>query len=86
MSVLGGADAVAFGGGIGENSPEVRERICQGMDWCGLALDPQRNTAGGEGRISTEGASVHAYVVKVNEELIIARDTAKLLGQEKGAT
>ena len=86
MSVLGGADAVVFGGGIGENSPEVRERICRGMDWCGLALDPQRNTAGGEGCISTESASVHAYVVKVNEELIIARDTAKLLGQEKGAT
>ena len=86
MAALGGADAVVFGGGIGENSPKVRERICRGMDWCGLALDPARNTAGAEGCISSEGASVHAYVVKVNEELIIARDTAKLLGQEKGAS
>ncbi len=86
MAALGGADAVVFGGGIGENSPEVRERICRGMAWCGLTLDPQRNMAGGEGCISSEGASVEAYVVKVNEELIIARDTARLLGQEKGAT
>ena len=86
MAALGGADALVFGGGIGENSPEVRERICSGMDWCGLTLDPQRNVAGGEGCISTEGAPVSAYVVKVNEELIIARDTAKLLEQERGAT
>ena len=86
MAAMGGADAVVFGGGIGENSPEVRERICRGMEWCGLTLDPQRNMAGGEGCISSEGAFVNAYVVKVNEELIIARDTAKLLGQEKGAT
>ena len=86
MAALGGADAVVFGGGIGENSPEVRERVCRGMRWCGLTLDPQRNMAGGEGSISSEGASVDAHVVKVNEELIIARDTVKLLAQEKGAT
>ncbi len=86
LAALGGADAVVFGGGIGENSPEVRERICRGMDWYGLTLDPPRNMEGGEGCISSEGAVVGAYVVKVNEELIIARDTAKLLGQEKGAT
>lgn len=86
MAALGGADAVVFGGGIGENSPEVRERICRRMDWCGLTLDPRRNMAVDEGCISSAGASVGAYVVKVNEELIIARDTAKLLGQEKGAT
>ena len=86
MAALGGADAVVFGGGIGENSPEVRERICRDMDWCGLTLDPQRNMAVVEGCISSAGSSVSAYVVKVNEELIIARETAKLLGQGKGAT
>ena len=86
MAALDGADAVMFGGGIGENSPEVRERICRGMSWCGLTLDPQRNIALGEGCISTSQSSVEAYVVKVNEELIIARDTAKLLGEEKVAT
>ena len=84
MAALEGAEAVVFGGGIGENSPEVRQRICRGMDWCGLTLDPQRNMASGEGCISPESTSVSAYVIKVNEELIIARDTAMLLGQEKG--
>ncbi len=43
LSALGGADAIIFGGGIGENCPQVRKRICAGMDWCGLVLDEERN-------------------------------------------
>jgi acetate kinase len=81
MAVLGGAHAVVFGGGIGENAPTVRARICAGMDWCGLILDEARNstTIGSEGRISADDAKVHAYVIPVDEVVIIARDTVGCL-------
>ncbi|MBA7654230.1 Acetate kinase [subsurface metagenome] len=81
MAVLGGADAVVFGGGIGENAPTVRARICAGMDWCGLKLDSDRNVVaiGRESRISSDDAKVHAYVILVDEALIIARDTISCL-------
>jgi acetate kinase len=81
IAVLNGADAVIFGGGIGENTPEVRQRICAGMDWCGLTLDTARNaaTVGSEARISTDNAGIQAYVIPVNEAVIIARDTAECL-------
>ncbi len=81
LAVLGGADAIVFGGGIGENAPEVRTRICDGMEWCGLILDQERNAAaiGLEQRISTEDARVHAYVIPVDEAVIIAQDTVSCL-------
>jgi acetate kinase len=81
MAVLGGADAIVFGGGIGENAPIVRARICAGMDWCGLTLDWNRNAAaiGVEERISADDADVHAYVIPVDEAIIIARDTVSCL-------
>jgi acetate kinase len=77
MAALGGADAVIFGGGIGENSPEVRARICAGMEWCGLVLDDARNFAGTgtEGCITTDHSKMRAYVIPADEEVIIARDT-----------
>jgi acetate kinase len=81
LAVLGGADAVVFGGGIGEHAPAIRARICDGMAWCGLALDAPANDAavGTEARIAAAGARIAAYVVPVNEELIIARDVQRLL-------
>jgi acetate kinase len=81
LAALGGADAVVFGGGIGENAPLVRARVCAGMDWCGLTLDEARNarTVGSEGRISTDDSRVRAYVIPVDEAAIIARDTALCL-------
>ncbi|MCJ7511283.1 MAG: acetate kinase [Dehalococcoidia bacterium] len=87
LSALGGAHAVVFGGGIGENAPTVRARICAGMDWCGLTLDQDRNAAaiGVEERISADNVEVHAYVIPVDEAVIIARDTAGcLLRQRRG--
>ena len=86
MAVLGGADALIFGGGIGENAPTIRSRICAGMDWCRLRLDEDRNakTVGSEGRISADDAMVHAYVITVDEAIIIARDTARSLHHYKG--
>jgi len=81
LAALGGADAVIFAGGIGENAPEVRAEICSGMEWCGLALDPERNTraVGEVARISADSAPVEVYVIPVDEAAIIARDTVDCL-------
>ena len=80
-TVLGGADAIVFGGGIGENAAEVSVRICDGLGWCGLRLDADRNgrTVGSEGRITTDDSQLHAYVIPVDEAVIIARDTVSCL-------
>jgi acetate kinase len=84
LAALGAAEAVVFSGGIGENSPLVREKICAGMEWCGLALDTDRNAAPGEagGRISRPDAQMHAYVIPSDEEAVIARDTARLVSEK----
>ncbi len=83
LVVLGGADAIVFGGGIGERGCEIRARICSGMDWCGLNLDEGRNQSAveldpGDGmRISQEHGELEAYVVAVDEEVYIAQETAR---------
>ena len=84
LACMDGADAVVFAGGIGENSPEIRGRICAGMEWAGLTLDAGANsgTLAREGRISTEGSNLHAWVIPTNEELLIARDTVRCIEGE----
>jgi acetate kinase len=80
LAAMGGASAVIFTGGIGENSAEVRAQICEGLEWMGLELDRERNvahTGGREGLISREGARLAAYVIPTDEELLIARDTVR---------
>ena len=81
LAVLGGADAIVFGGGVGENVPSIRARACAEMDWAGLVLDQARNRAarGVEACISAPGSKIAAYVLPVNEELPIALETRKLL-------
>lgn len=85
LAVLDGADAVIFGGGIGEHAPSIRGRICAGMEWCGLRLDPHRNAAavglpaGSAARISTDDARLAVYVVAADEETWIARETVQCL-------
>ena len=81
LAVLGGADAVVFGGGIGENAAELRARTCRGMEWCGLRIDEARNArvVGVEGTISADDSPVRAFVIPVDEELVIARDTRQCL-------
>jgi acetate kinase len=78
---MGGADAVVFTGGIGENSPDVRARICAGMEWAGLGLDDSRNqqTVGREDKISTDDAKLQAYAIPTDEEVLIARDTVRVI-------
>ncbi len=81
LAVLGGADAIVFGGGIGGNSPTIRNRICASMDWCGLILDDERNrkAIGCDSRISADGSALDAYVTVVDEAAIIAQDTVRCL-------
>jgi acetate kinase len=84
LACMGGADAIVFTGGIGENSPEVRARICQGLQWTGLKLESSSNdrTVGLEGQISTDDSSLHGFVIPTDEELLIARDTVRcVLGE-----
>jgi acetate kinase len=79
---MGGADAIIFTGGIGENSAIIRERICSGLECLGLVLDRDRNNRipSGEGGEITIGQSrLKAFVIPTNEELMIARDTARIL-------
>jgi acetate kinase len=82
LAVLGGADAVLFSGGIGEHQAPIRERICEGFEWCGLVLDPARDAArGGPRLISAAGARIAAWVVPADEESAIAADTVACLAR-----
>lgn len=85
LAALGGAEAIIFGGGIGESSPEIRNRICQNMEWCGIELNPTRNqeaenlTPGSTTCISQEGTKLPVYVVGADEEMLIAQQTVECL-------
>ncbi len=78
-AVLGGLDGLVFTAGIGENSAEVRRRVCEASAWLGIELDADSNEKGGP-RISRPGSRVSAWVIPTNEELMIARHTGRLLG------
>lgn len=77
LAALNGAAAIVFGGGIGENTLYVREQVCKGFEWCGLTLSPELNqqTIDCQGRISTPESKIHAYVIPVEEGLMIAQET-----------
>jgi acetate kinase len=81
LAALGGAEAVIFGGGIGENTPLVRAQALEDMDWCGLRLDAGRNqgTIDREGRITTDDSRIHAYVIPTQEGLLIAQQVQRCL-------
>jgi acetate kinase len=82
LAAMGGADAVIFTGGIGENSPEIRQLVLDDMQWAGIHLDSSANTGLGRGeaaRISTDDSPMQAWVIPTNEELLIARDTVRLV-------
>jgi acetate kinase len=81
MGVLGGVDALAFAGGIGENAPSVRERALAGLAGLGLVLDRGANeeARGREAEISPPGSRTRVFVVPTNEELLIARDTYRIV-------
>jgi acetate kinase len=79
VAVLGGIDGLVFTAGIGENSPEIRRRICESAAWLGLKLDAEANTNKAP-CISTPQSKVSTWVIPTNEEIMIARHTASLLG------
>ena len=74
LTVLGGADGILFGGGVGEHSPEIRAQILTGLEWLGIELDAGRNDAlrDGEGCISTPGSRIAVWVVTVDEASVLA--------------
>jgi acetate kinase len=80
-AILGGVDAVVFGGGIGEHQPSVRVAICDGLAWCGLHLDEAANQAAGESdrRISAAESAIEAWVIPVDEAAAIAADVVATL-------
>jgi acetate kinase len=78
-AVLGGIDGLVFTAGIGENSAKIRSRICEASSWLGIEVDHRANEANGP-RITMPWSDVSAWVIPTNEELMIARHTASLLG------
>jgi acetate kinase len=87
LAALGGADAVVFAGGIGENAAEIRSRICDGLAWAGIELDETANArmvGGAEGRITTDTSRLAVWVIPTDEELLIARDTFRVMTGVEG--
>ena len=84
-AVLGGLDGLVFTAGIGENSPEIRRRICEASAWLDVELDPGANETR-VSRISAAGSRVPVFVIPTNEELMIARHTSAVLGLAEART
>lgn len=81
FGVLNGVDGIVFTAGVGENSPTVREKSCAGLDRMGIMIDPEANLLGGseERFISPAGAPLKVMVIPTNEELMIARESVRVL-------
>jgi acetate kinase len=82
-AALGGVDTLVFAGGIGENAPVIRERVCDGLAFLGIELDPQRNATNAP-LISPDAARVKLRVIRTDEELMIARSVVRSMGFESG--
>ena len=83
-AALGGLDCLVFTAGVGENSASMRARICEGLEYLGVKIDPEKNTIRGkEAIISTDDSKVTVWVIPTNEELMIAQDTAELVKAAK---
>ena len=83
LAVLAGtAQAVIFSGGIGENAPQVRKMILDGMEWCGVSLDAAENARviGRDGKISEMKSPLDIFVVHTDEETVIAQETTRIVG------
>ena len=77
---LGGADAIVFTGGIGENSSRIRSGVCRDLGWFGIELDPALNESGPvERKVSTAGSRVQVWTVPTNEEIVVARQSKEIL-------
>jgi acetate kinase len=80
MTVLGGADAILFGGGVGENAPRIRAQILSGLNWAGIQMDvAQNNSAVAPARFETTASSVQLWVLPVDESELVAEETRAVL-------
>ena len=85
-AAMGGLDAVVFTAGIGEHTPYIRENALSGLEYLGIKLDKERNTFGHSGdavKLSSDDSSVLVYMIPTNEELVIARDTEKIVKENR---
>jgi len=81
-TTMGGVDTIVFTAGVGENSAEMRQRICQGLEYMGVKMDAEKNKVRGrEADVSAADSKVKVFVIPTNEELMIAMDTAALCGK-----
>ena len=81
-AAMGGLDCIVFTAGIGENTPTVREDVCEGLEFLGVKFDKAANDRKNDGtvhEISAKDSKVKVLVIPTNEELVIARETAELL-------
>ena len=80
IAAMGGADAIVFTGGIGENAGSYRAKVCEKLAFMGVKIDAEKNKIRGEEvEISTPDSSVKVFVIPTNEELVIARDTKEIV-------
>ena len=87
LTILGGADAIVFSGGIGENSSLIRSGVCRNMAWAGIELDETANTKvarGSEANISTDSSKTQIWVLPTNEEIVVARQSVEAVNKTKG--
>ncbi len=87
LTILGGADAIVFSGGIGENSSLIRSGVCRDMSWAGIKLDEAKNGSiarGSEAKISTDSSKTQIWVLPTNEEIVVARQSVEAVNKTKG--
>jgi acetate kinase len=78
VAAMNGVDEIVFTAGIGENSAEIRRRVCESLGYLNIGLDSERNNANEE-IISDDGSEVKVKVIKTNEELVMAEEAIKVL-------
>ena len=85
-AAMGGLDAIVFTAGIGEHTPYIREKALSGLEYLGVMIDKSRNTFEHSNvpiKLSADDSKVQVYMIPTNEELVIARDTAKIVNEMK---
>lgn len=83
LAALGGADAILFGGGVGEHAAAVRARMLTGLEWAGIVLDPAANAGAGERRINAAESCVEVWVMPVDESAILAAEAHARLSRAR---
>ena len=81
---MNGVDYIIFTGGVGENQINIRKKICEDLEWMGVKLDLEKNNVRSvETKISSEDSKVEVYIIPTDEEMVIARDTKRIVENNK---